>query len=308
MKVQRSFIAAVVGLLLFESGLFGQYAPPLRREPPPPGQEIVASDGDRVVFNHDARVQIARRHHAQIRAIFNPAQRFLILLLDYSDSGLDGLVDAAFNFSEVDGSWPLGERWDGYGTLEQYFPVSEPRGPQFRVVTPQGVLVLWGFLPPGVLLATHDPTALANVSFRGGGGGGRPGLSFEQAEHYQLQQLARQAEMRANSGQYSGISSTKEGFVVGSIPGSVRVGGGWRKIHHVPPVYPEEARRANVRGVVILEVSVAADGTVSDARVLRGQPFLDAAALDAVRQWRYEPTLLNGQPVPVKLTATVNFP
>ena len=49
------------------------------------------------------------------------------------------------------------------------------------------------------------------------------------------------------------------------------------------------------------------EGTVSEIRVLRGHPLLDAAAVDAVRQWRYSPTLLNGEPVPVTATETVNF-
>jgi periplasmic protein TonB len=59
---------------------------------------------------------------------------------------------------------------------------------------------------------------------------------------------------------------------------------------------------------VILEITIGPDGRVSDAKVLRSIPLLDAAALDAVRKWRYEPTLLNGAPVPVIMTVTVNFP
>ena len=58
---------------------------------------------------------------------------------------------------------------------------------------------------------------------------------------------------------------------------------------------------------MILEIVVGGDGAVSNARVLRSIPLLDQAALDAVRQWRYEPTLLNGVPTPVVMTATVNF-
>lgn len=72
-------------------------------------------------------------------------------------------------------------------------------------------------------------------------------------------------------------------------------------------VLPEVARQAGVTGVVILEVTIGADGTVTDARILRSIPLLDKAALDAVRQWRYEPTLRNGAPVPVILTVTVAF-
>jgi TonB family protein len=92
--------------------------------------------------------------------------------------------------------------------------------------------------------------------------------------------------------------------------GAYRVGGDIhppRKVKDVPPVYPAEALNAKVQGVVLLEATVDATGTVSDAKVLRSIPLLDQAALDAVKQWEYEPTLLNGQPVPVVLTVTVNF-
>jgi protein TonB len=79
------------------------------------------------------------------------------------------------------------------------------------------------------------------------------------------------------------------------------------RTHVVDPVYPPTARAASVQGVVILEIVVGEDGAVADARVLRSIPLLDQAALDAARQWRYEPTLLNGVPTRVIMTATVNF-
>ena len=60
-------------------------------------------------------------------------------------------------------------------------------------------------------------------------------------------------------------------------------------------------------GVVILEAVIGVDGRVADAKVLRSIPLLDQAAVDAVRQWVYTPTLLNGVPVPVIMTVTVNF-
>jgi periplasmic protein TonB len=90
----------------------------------------------------------------------------------------------------------------------------------------------------------------------------------------------------------------------------VRVGGIIRqpqKIHHVAPVYPEIARSARVSGIVILEALLAEDGTVRDVRVLRSVPLLDAAAIAAVHEWRFTPTLLNGTPVPVVMTVTVAF-
>ena len=79
------------------------------------------------------------------------------------------------------------------------------------------------------------------------------------------------------------------------------------KIRDVKPVYPADALAAGVQGVVIIEATVDASGAVSSAHVIRGQPMLDQAALDAVRQWRYRPTMLNGSSVPVIMTMAVNF-
>ena len=90
----------------------------------------------------------------------------------------------------------------------------------------------------------------------------------------------------------------------------LRVGGNIRapqKVADVAPIYPPIALAAGLEGVVILEAVIAEDGSVRDVRVLRSIPLLDAAAVDAVRQWRFTPTLLNGQPVPVVMTVTVAF-
>ncbi len=90
----------------------------------------------------------------------------------------------------------------------------------------------------------------------------------------------------------------------------VRVGGQImppRKIKDVQPVYPAIAQSARVSGTVTIEATIGPDGKVTDAKVVRSVPLLDQAALDAVRQWEYLPTLLNGVPVPVVMTVTVNF-
>ena len=79
------------------------------------------------------------------------------------------------------------------------------------------------------------------------------------------------------------------------------------RIFQVNPVYPPLAIVARVEGVVIVEATISRDGGVEDARVLRSVPLLDAAAVDAVRQWRFTPTLLNGVPVRVIMTVTVHF-
>jgi len=80
-----------------------------------------------------------------------------------------------------------------------------------------------------------------------------------------------------------------------------------RKVYDVAPRYPEIAQRANVEGVVIIEAVISVDGTVRDARVLKSVALLDRAAIDAVKQWRYAPTRLNGVAVPVIVTVTVQF-
>ena len=90
----------------------------------------------------------------------------------------------------------------------------------------------------------------------------------------------------------------------------VRVGGQIKtpiKIKDVKPVYPAIARSAGVAGAVTIEATIGPDGKVVDAKVVRSIPLLDQAALDAVRQWEYTPTLLNGVPVPVLVTVTINF-
>lgn len=80
-----------------------------------------------------------------------------------------------------------------------------------------------------------------------------------------------------------------------------------QKVHHVAPSYPPIAQAARISGVVILEALIAEDGSVREVKVLKSVPLLDAAATDAVRQWRFTPTLLNGVPVQVIMSVTVSF-
>lgn len=90
----------------------------------------------------------------------------------------------------------------------------------------------------------------------------------------------------------------------------VRVGGAIkppRQTKTVNPDYPAMARSARLEGVVILEATIGVTGKVTDVRVLRSIPLLDIAAMDAVRQWEYEPTILNGKAVPVIMTVTARF-
>jgi TonB family protein len=91
---------------------------------------------------------------------------------------------------------------------------------------------------------------------------------------------------------------------------SIQIGGNAQEsklIRRVEPVYPELAKKARVQGKVTLRIAVDAEGNVSDVSVLEGQPLLDDAAINSVRQWKYSPTFLNGKPVSVMATVTVEF-
>jgi len=90
----------------------------------------------------------------------------------------------------------------------------------------------------------------------------------------------------------------------------IRVGGMVdepRKTVHVDPIYPPDAIKAGIQGVVILEATIATDGTVKQAKVLRPFPPLTESAVEAVMKWKYTPTLLNGVPVEVLMTVAVSF-
>jgi periplasmic protein TonB len=95
-----------------------------------------------------------------------------------------------------------------------------------------------------------------------------------------------------------------------TTPMRLAVGGRVRQpklIREVRPVYPPLARQARMQGVVKITAIVSRDGSVQSLQVVSGHPLLVAAAMDAVRQWLYEPTLLNGEPVEVVLVVDVNF-
>jgi len=115
-----------------------------------------------------------------------------------------------------------------------------------------------------------------------------------------------------------GVPGGVVGGVVGGLPDAsapppqqaFRVGGQIKepsKVKDVKPVYPDIAKQARVQGVVILECTISPQGKVSEVKLLRGIPLLNEAAMEAVKQWVYTPTLLNGVPVPVIMTVTVNF-
>lgn len=100
------------------------------------------------------------------------------------------------------------------------------------------------------------------------------------------------------------------GAPVPPSPDAVRIGDDIvapTKIRNVNPVYPRIAQSARIQGTVVIEATIGPDGKVRETRVLRSIPLLDQAALEAVQQWEYAPTRLNGVAVPVIVTVKVNF-
>ncbi len=95
-----------------------------------------------------------------------------------------------------------------------------------------------------------------------------------------------------------------------SRPMRIRIGGNVAQakiIHQVQPIYPEKAKAAHVQGTVLLHAVIARDGTIAELQYVSGPEMLMRSSMDAVRQWRYAPTLLNGEPVEVDTTISVVY-
>ena len=107
-----------------------------------------------------------------------------------------------------------------------------------------------------------------------------------------------------------GSSAGPPGVPEGTGTGPIRPGGDIKapvRTVYVAPVYPNIASTAGFGGMVVLECTIDPTGHVTDVRVITGHPLLNEAATNAVRQWRYTPTRLNGVPVAVLMTVTVRF-
>lgn len=106
------------------------------------------------------------------------------------------------------------------------------------------------------------------------------------------------------------ISSTPVAVPRVATPQRVRVSQGVSEgllVHKVTPMYPALARSARIQGSVVLQAIIAKDGTITNLRAVSGHPMLTPAAIEAVKQWRYKPYYLNGEPVEVETQITVNF-
>jgi protein TonB len=78
-------------------------------------------------------------------------------------------------------------------------------------------------------------------------------------------------------------------------------------VHRVEPVYPAIARSAGVQGTVLVRALISPQGHIEQAQVISGSPLLSAAALSAIKEWKYRPYILNGNPIEVETEITVNF-
>jgi protein TonB len=106
------------------------------------------------------------------------------------------------------------------------------------------------------------------------------------------------------------ISSTPVAVPKQVIPTRLRVSAGVTaglKIRDVKPTYPPIARQARIQGTVLLQAVISKDGSIEGLKAVSGPPMLIPAAIDAVKQWRYKPYILNGEPVEVDTQVTVNF-
>jgi TonB family protein len=100
------------------------------------------------------------------------------------------------------------------------------------------------------------------------------------------------------------------GLALAAEDAVIRVGGNVQQanlVSQVTPVYPAQAKQDRIQGTVQLQVVIDKEGHVEEVSVLEGPDPLIQAAADAVKQWTYKPTLLNGEPVKVQTTVTVNF-
>ena len=163
--------------------------------------------------------------------------------------------------------------------------------------------------PPSIVAAPSTPAAAVN-----------PNAAPVVAPDYIAPEVLLPDDLHVSTADVTGLVAGATHFtsVVGEPPAPpppapvqpVPVGGRVRppaKTVDVPPVYPPLAIAARVEGTVIIEAVIDTDGRVRSARVLRSISLLDAAALRAVGQWAYTPTLLNGVAVPVIMTVTVTF-
>jgi len=235
---------------------------------------------------------------------------------DYSLEAEIAKIKKVYNLSDVkliteaDLSWPAkGDRifhmirFEGKEFLFLVTPAGEGQASKFRVeVYEQKEKEKAGLLDSEFKLPAGETVVLG---FEGG----------EKAAYFLYltwpgEGVAGGVEGGVAGGVVGGVKGGVEGGVSGGTTGAVRAKGDVKPpklLKTVQPVYPEEAKNAGIEGVVIIEARTDAQGKVVAATVLRSVPQLDQAAVDAVKQWLYEPMLIKGKPTGIIFTVTVVF-
>ena len=113
-----------------------------------------------------------------------------------------------------------------------------------------------------------------------------------------------------NHGVIGGIVNSNAPVPKVATPTRVRVSQGVTSgllIRRIQPTYPPLAKQARIAGAVVLQAEISKDGSIQNLHVISGHPMLVPSAIEAVKQWKYKPYILNGEPVEVETTITVNF-
>lgn len=312
--------AIVIGLAV---GLSAQPRPrriqPMR-PPPPEGRQIETADGDTVVVTGDDRVSVIRRRTAEVRVAFDQERRTVLVIADWgtpTDVKPDGGVNRTWLFSDIDGAWPLDHRWQGAATI------IEPESLRGETVRAAATLTIEMPAGPVVFISgrpdNRAPLPDGTVIWhRKMSGGGPDGVSFDEAERY-AQSGNAQWSFSSASGLASafpstvvrpggGASATLGPAASGAATGFAMAPSGPQLIRRVEPAWPDRAAHPGLRGVILVELAVALDGTVRGARAVRSLPPLDALVLAAASQWRYAPAGPEGRPDPLLVTAAFPYP
>jgi hypothetical protein len=178
-RIIAAGILVVAGLSWVADAGAGQRGGPPAREPLPQGQRLDARDGDVVTVEDDARVRLVRRRQAVVRAVFNPTERSVTLLIDHaSPGGADGRVDRRFWYSGLSGQWPLPDRWEGTAVVEEYQAIGQPTQ-GLGLLLPKGLIQILG---PMSLEMFKDAGAIAVVIYQEAKSGTVGGVDFDEAE------------------------------------------------------------------------------------------------------------------------------
>ena len=223
----------------------------------------------------------------------------------------------------------VGQAMHGFGRIydaEEYFRRARQLAPQAQLHTMRLAVLYSGAFLPGrpagewaqfVPKATAELESTPDATLVGSVGEMliRPYNleSLKMAEKFLQRAIALDGgneRWRRSLAQLKTVQEMKPGEAVAQTPGRIRAGsvlGQNQLLKHVRPVYPPMAKQARIQGTVRLSAVIAKDGTVRDLTVVSGHPLLIPAAMEAARQWVYQPAMLSGEPVEVKTPIDVNF-